>query len=73
MTGVIEGEPDLPDSRRVRTRQDFARELALPRERSGRTVRQVAVKIAVGGAHSTIATYVDALPNDDTAAGQKEA
>ncbi|MGI5490328.1 hypothetical protein [Microtetraspora malaysiensis] len=38
MTGVIEGEPDLPDPGCVRTRQNFARELTLLRERS-RTVR----------------------------------
>ncbi|MEU7742862.1 helix-turn-helix transcriptional regulator [Nonomuraea sp. NPDC049158] len=54
---MIEGESDLPDPRRVRTRQDFARELTLLRERSGMTVRQVAVKIGVGGAHSTIGDW----------------
>ncbi|WP_101787160.1 helix-turn-helix domain-containing protein [Nonomuraea indica] len=57
MTGVVEDEPDLPDPGRIRTRQDFARELTLLRERSGMTVRQVAVKIGVSGAHSTIGDW----------------
>jgi transcriptional regulator with XRE-family HTH domain len=41
----------------VRTRQDFARELTLLREQAGLTVRQVADKAGVYGAHSTIGDW----------------
>ncbi|GAA1002087.1 hypothetical protein GCM10009555_107770 [Acrocarpospora macrocephala] len=41
----------------MRNRQDFAQELTLLRERSGLTVRQVAIRIGVQGAHSTIGDW----------------
>src|SRR5438067_9331054 len=50
-------ETDLPRPGRVRTRQDFARELTLLREQSGLTVRQAAAKVGVQGAHSTIGDW----------------
>src|SRR5207253_1356574 len=50
-------ETDLPRPGRVRTRQDFARELTLLREQSGLTVRQVAGRVGVQGAHSTIGDW----------------
>ncbi|MBV8540314.1 MAG: helix-turn-helix domain-containing protein [Pseudonocardiales bacterium] len=48
---------DPPSPGRVRTRQDFARELTLLREQAGLTVRQVASKVGVQGAHSTIGDW----------------
>jgi transcriptional regulator with XRE-family HTH domain len=42
---------------RIGTRQDFARELTLLRERAGLTVRQIASKVGVQGAHSTIGDW----------------
>ncbi|MEV0381753.1 helix-turn-helix domain-containing protein [Nonomuraea sp. NPDC050643] len=50
-------EPDEPLPRRIRTRRDFADELTLLRERAGLTVRQVAAKVGVQGAHSTIGDW----------------
>jgi transcriptional regulator with XRE-family HTH domain len=42
---------------RIDTRRDFARELTLLRERAGLTVRQIASKVGVQGAHSTIGDW----------------
>jgi WD40 repeat protein/transcriptional regulator with XRE-family HTH domain len=42
---------------RIDTRRDFARELTLLREQAGLTVRQVASKVGVQGAHSTIGDW----------------
>ena len=46
-----------PGADRVETRQDFARELTLLREQAGLTVRQVASKVGVQGARSTIGDW----------------
>jgi WD40 repeat protein len=51
------GDPGLPMPVRVRTRPDFARELTLLRLHAGLTVRQVADKAGVQGAHSTIGDW----------------
>ncbi|OLF13497.1 hypothetical protein BU204_27115 [Actinophytocola xanthii] len=53
----MNAETDLPDPDRVRTRQDFARELTLLRERSGMSVRQVASEIGAVGTHSTVGDW----------------
>lgn len=50
-------EANDPLPRRIRTRRDFADELTLLRERAGLTVRQVAAKVGVRGAHSTIGDW----------------
>ncbi|GAA2208887.1 hypothetical protein GCM10009850_043450 [Nonomuraea monospora] len=50
-------EPDAPQPSRIRTRRDFAEELTRLRERAGLTVRQVAARVGVQGAHSTIGDW----------------
>ncbi len=50
-------EAESPRPGRIRTRQDFARELTLLRERAGLTIRQVAGRVGVRGAHSTIGDW----------------
>jgi WD40 repeat protein/transcriptional regulator with XRE-family HTH domain len=47
----------MPAPDRIRTRQDFARELTLLREQAGLTVRQVAGRADAHGAHSTIGDW----------------
>ncbi|PZG38059.1 hypothetical protein C1I98_24780 [Spongiactinospora gelatinilytica] len=46
-----------PDPDRVQRREDFARELSLLREQAELTVRQVAAKIGVQGAHTTVGDW----------------
>ncbi|WP_062353119.1 nSTAND1 domain-containing NTPase [Herbidospora yilanensis] len=48
---------DLPDPALIVTRQEFARGLTLLRERTGLTVRQIAVRLDVQGAHSTLGDW----------------
>ncbi|GLX98207.1 helix-turn-helix domain-containing protein [Herbidospora sp. NBRC 101105] len=50
-------DADDPEPGRIRVRRDFARELTLLRERAGLTVRQVAARVGVQGAHSTIGDW----------------
>ncbi|MDF5751018.1 helix-turn-helix domain-containing protein [Spongiactinospora sp. TRM90649] len=49
--------PGPPDPDRIHLREDFARELSLLREQAGLTVRQVAAKVGVQGAHTTIGDW----------------
>ncbi|MEV4316750.1 helix-turn-helix domain-containing protein [Actinocrispum sp. NPDC049592] len=49
--------PDDPEPLRVRTRTEFAQQLSALREHAGLTVRQVADKAGVQGAHSTIGDW----------------
>lgn len=49
---MVEGRPGT-----IRSRADFAREFSLLREAAGLTVRQLAAKIAVVGAHSTVGDW----------------
>lgn len=57
MSDPVSREVDGPHPARVGTRQDFARELTVLREQAGLTVRQVASKVGVQGAHSTIGDW----------------
>ena len=57
MSDPVVVETDSPEPGRARTRQEFARELTLLRERAGMTFRQVAAKVGVQGAHSTIGDW----------------
>ncbi|MFC6023163.1 helix-turn-helix domain-containing protein [Plantactinospora solaniradicis] len=57
MSNSVSTDVDQPGPARVRTRQDFARELTLLRERADLTVRQVAGRVGVQGAHSTIGDW----------------
>lgn len=50
-------EDGSPQPGRIRTRQDFARELTILREQAGLTVRQVASKAGALAAHSTIGDW----------------
>lgn len=56
---------DLAALARIRTRQDFAGALTALREEAGLTVRQVAGKVGVQGAHTTIGDWCSgrALPS----------
>ena len=57
MSQPVPPEVGPPDLGQVGTRQDFARELTLLREQAGLTVRQVASRVGVQGAHSTIGDW----------------
>ncbi|WP_051760755.1 helix-turn-helix domain-containing protein [Herbidospora cretacea] len=48
---------DLPDPALIATRKEFARDLTILRERTGLTVRQIAVRLGVQGAHSTLGDW----------------
>ena len=47
----------IPTPSRVTSRQGFARELTTLRQRAGLTIRQVANKVGVRGAHSTVGDW----------------
>src|SRR5688500_16472748 len=57
MGDAVSAEIDTPRPGGIRSRGEFARELTSLREQAGLTVRQVAVKVGVHGAHSTIGDW----------------
>ncbi|MEV8637555.1 helix-turn-helix domain-containing protein [Streptosporangium sp. NPDC051023] len=57
MSDPVSAETGSPDPARIRSRQDFGRELSLLREQAGLTVRQVAAKVGTRSAHSTIGDW----------------
>jgi WD40 repeat protein/transcriptional regulator with XRE-family HTH domain len=57
MTDLAPTECDSPHPARIHTRHDFARELTLLREQANLSIRQIATKVRVQGAHSTIGDW----------------